>query len=166
MFESIDSEDCSHPDTLREESSSATTPTTDVAKQQLQGESAPLPAGDTGSHPDRVTSTGSKDTSSPDEGLGGSIAHTCSLSESRRSDSCDTEGNAEALKSESDDTTPAPSNSLGKILCKRQYVFPTTLFLPGNIRDTVKFFFQLIVTDSEVKHISSVMYITVFACGQ
>ena len=123
MFESIDSEDCSHPDTLREESSSATTPTTDATKQQLnqtepveaeaEAEVAPLPAADTVSHVDRVTSTGSKDTSSPDEGLGGSIAHTCSLSESRRSDSCDTEGNAEALKSESDDTTAAPPSALG-----------------------------------------------------
>ena len=121
MFESIDSEDCSHPDTLREESSSATTPTTDATKQQLnqtepvetEAEVAPLPAADTVSHVDRVTSTGSKDTSSPDEGLGGSIAHTCSLSESRRSDSCDTEGNAEALKSESDDTTAAQPSTLG-----------------------------------------------------
>ena len=121
MFESIDSEDCSHPDTLREESSSATTPTTDATKQQLnqteqvetEAEVTPLPAADTVSHVDRVTSTGSKDTSSPDEGLGGSIAHTCSLSESRRSDSCDTEGNAEALKSESDDTTAAPPSALG-----------------------------------------------------
>ena len=121
MFESIDSEDCSHPDTLREESSSATTPTTDATKQQLnqteqvetEAEVAPLPASDPVSHVDRVTSTGSKDTSSPDEGLGGSIAHTCSLSESRRSDSCDTEGNVEALKSESDDTTAVPPSSLG-----------------------------------------------------
>ena len=115
MFESIDSEDCSHPDTLREESSSATTPTTEATKSNQTEQPTEIPATTSVETTDRQTSTGSKDTSSPDEGLGGSIAHTCSLSESRRSDSCDTDGNAEALKSESDDTATAlgPS-SLGE----------------------------------------------------
>ena len=126
MFESIDSEDCSHPDTLREESSSATTPTTEVIKQQNKETEQPpedtvTTSTEVETRADRQISTGSKDTSSPDEGLGGSIAHTCSLSESRRSDSCDTDGNAEALKSESDDTAAARGTSaLGKYLCLNQ----------------------------------------------
>ena len=54
-------------------------------------------------------STDSKDTStsSPDEGLGDSLAQrsSTSTSESKRSDSTDTDRNVDGLKSESDDNT-------------------------------------------------------------
>ncbi len=48
-------------------------------------------------------------------GLGGSLAHTCSLSDGPRSDSCDTEGAASeaALRSESEDTTLSPPSGRG-----------------------------------------------------
>ena len=82
MFESIDSEDCSHPDTLLEESTASTATTSaatevrevkddDSSKAEVDA-NAPSQLdetdGTTGSHVDRTTSTGSKDTSSPDEG--------------------------------------------------------------------------------------------------
>ena len=52
---------------------------------------------------------------------GGSIAHTCSLSgESRRSDSCDTEGNVEAIRSESDE--PMAVNA-GRMCSNYQMLF-------------------------------------------
>ena len=60
-------------------------------------------------HPSLTTirSCDSKDTttSSPDEGIGDSLAHHSSTStaESKRSDSCDTDKNIDPLKSESDD---------------------------------------------------------------
>ena len=100
VFESIDSDDFSHPETLPEESSSATTPTT--PSTVLSGKSNDTVV-------QRVTnvSTTSKDTASsasPDEGLGDSFARHCSLSDSKRSDSCDTDKNVDVhLPSESSD---------------------------------------------------------------
>ena len=99
VFESVDSDDMSHPETLPEESSSATTPTT--PSTILSGKSA-----DTVIPRATTTSTTSKDTTStasPDEGLGDSIARQCSLSDSKRSDSCDTDKNVDVhLPSEGD----------------------------------------------------------------
>lgn len=87
VFESVDSDDFSHPETLPEESSSATTPTTpSTILSGRSNETVVVARGVT-------ASTTSKDTASPDEGLGDSIARACSLSDSKRSDSCDTDKN-------------------------------------------------------------------------
>lgn len=95
VFESMESEEYNPPETLIEESSSATTPTTAPATPLVK---APPKEYITRSVKDSNTST-----TSPDEGLGDSIARQGSLTDSKRSDSCDTDKNVEGLKSESED---------------------------------------------------------------
>ncbi|KAK2161894.1 hypothetical protein LSH36_108g07045 [Paralvinella palmiformis] len=123
VFESMESDDFSHPETVPEESSSAVTPTTPTpvpserasTSQKLFCEDDNCFSLKSNSFIQEqeqqsfvpTTSTDSKEmsTSSPDEGLGDSLAQRSSTStaESKRSDSSDTDRNVDTLKSESDD---------------------------------------------------------------
>jgi hypothetical protein len=97
VFESIDSDDFSHPETVPEESerSSATTPTTERTISASTVEQT--------ASPEHGTPTKSSATPhSPDEGLGDSIARTSSIADSKRSDSCDTDKCMEVMKSGSE----------------------------------------------------------------
>jgi hypothetical protein len=97
VFESIDSDDFSHPETVPEESerSSMTTPTTERTISVSTVEQAASPE-------HHAATKSSNSTHSPDEGLGDSIARTSSIADSKRSDSCDTDKCVEAMKSESE----------------------------------------------------------------
>lgn len=108
VFESIDSDDFSHPETVPEESerSSVTTPTTERTLSATESQIAAPPAGTVENQ--AVALAKSADTkdgvpNSPDEGLGDSIARGSSIADSKRSDSCDTDKCVEGLKSESED---------------------------------------------------------------
>lgn len=107
VFESIDSDDFSHPETVPEESerSSVTTPTTERTASCSTATTEQTVA--TSPEHQAVALTRSVDSKdvpcSPDEGLGDSIARTSSLADSKRSDSCDTDKNVEGLRSESED---------------------------------------------------------------
>ena len=107
VFESMDSDDFSHPETVPEESSSATSPVTESMPVTSSADTmVESEAGDQAHQTlSAVRSVDSKDTSScsPDEGLGDSLAHTGSLGDSRRSDSADTDKNVEPLKSETEE---------------------------------------------------------------
>lgn len=91
VFESIDADERTHPETVVEESPSALTPTHDrvvVAGAELRQEDTIVTMGMNGSANSQVKGTSGL---SPDEGLGSSIAGRGSSSDSKRSDSYETE---------------------------------------------------------------------------
>ncbi len=109
VFESVDSDDgYVPPDPLPEESSSATTPTTEPSTPRLKCDPQHeyVTRVVKGKESDSTVST-----ASPDEGLGDSIARQSSLeADSKRSDSCDTDKNEDGLKSEYDDLLTVDRN--------------------------------------------------------
>ena len=100
VFVSVESDDYAPPETLPEESSNATSsPDGDTANSVIdvatRGSDGALDG----------TGDGTRVKSTSDSGLGDSIANPSSLtSESKRSDSCNTDRNVDSIKSESDDS--------------------------------------------------------------